>query len=89
MKKMYHYMLLALFTLGTCLTATAAAPSTYYNNAKNKSDQALMTALHNIIKGHTKRSYDQLKTDFKTTDCNGNIIIDRYSDSQFTYGTDF
>ena len=89
MKKMYHYMLLALFTLGTCLTATAAAPSTYYNNAKNKSDQALMTALHNIIKGHTKRSYDQLKTDFKTTDCNGSIIIDRYSDSQFTYGTDF
>ena len=89
MKKMYHYMLLALFSLGTCLTATAAAPSTYYNNAKNKSDQALMTALHNIIKGHTKRSYDQLKTDFKTTDCNGSIIIDRYSDSQFTYGTDF
>ena len=71
------------------MQVTAAVPSGYYNNAQNKSDQALMSALHQIIKGHTKRSYDQLKTDFKTTDCNGNIIIDRYSDSQFTYGTDF
>ena len=71
------------------IQATAAVPSGYYNNAQNKSDQALMSALHQIIKGHTKRGYDQLKTDFKTTDCNGNIIIDRYSDSQFTYGTDF
>ena len=71
------------------MTVTAAVPSGYYNNAKNKSDQALMSALHQIIRGHTKRGYDQLKTDFKTTDCNGNIIIDRYSTSQFTYGTDF
>lgn len=71
------------------MQATAAVPSGYYNNAKSKSDQALMSALHQIIKGHTKRSYDQLKIDFKTTDCNGNIIIDRYSDSQFTYDTDF
>ena len=46
-----------------------------------------MTALHNIIKGHTKRSYGQLWTDFKTTDCNGTAIIDRYSDSQFTWST--
>ena len=83
--KLFGLMLAALMGL----QATAAIPSGYYNNAKNKSDQALMSALHNIIKGHTKRSYDQLKTDFKTTDCNGNIIIDRYSDSQFTYATDF
>ena len=71
------------------MQVTAAVPSGYYNNAMNKSDQALISALHQIIKGHTKRSYDQLKTDFKTTDCNGNIIIDRYSTSQFTYSTDF
>ena len=79
--------LLLMLLIGMQLTA--AVPSGYYNNAKNKSDQALMSALHQIIRGHTKRSYDQLKTDFKTTDCNGNIIIDRYSDSQFTYSTDF
>ena len=59
------------------IQAVAAIPSGYYNNAQGKSDQALKTALHKIIKGHTKRSYDNLWTDFKTTDCNGNIIIDR------------
>ena len=71
------------------MQATAAVPSGYYNNAQNKSGQALISSLHQIIRGHTKRGYDQLKTDFKTTDCIGNIIIDRYSTSQFTYGTDF
>lgn len=79
--------LLLMILIG--MQVTAAVPSGYYNNAINKSDQALISALHQIIKGHTKRSYDQLKTDFKTTDCNGNIIIDRYSTSQFTYSTDF
>ena len=89
MKKNPRYLLLLLLAAVLGLTASAAVPSGYYNNAKNKSDKALMTALHNIIKGHTKRSYDQLKTDFKTTDCNGNIIIDRYSTTQFTYSSDF
>ena len=88
MKKNPRYLLLLLLAAVVGLTASAAAPSTYYNNAKNKSDQALMTALHNIIKGHTKRTYGQLWTDFKTTDCNGTTIIDRYSDSQFTWSTD-
>lgn len=88
MNKKLHYPLLLLAAI-VGMTAAAAVPSGYYNNAKNKSDRALMAALHSIIDGHTKRSYDQLKIDFKTTDCNGNIIIDRYSNSQFTYGTDF
>ena len=87
MKKNPRYLLLLLFTALLGLTASAAVPSGYYNNAKNKSDQALMTALHNIIKGHTKRSYNNLWSDFKTTDCNGNIIIDRYSNTQFIYST--
>ena len=88
MKIIFRNISLVLMML-ISMQVTAAVPSGYYNNAQNKSDQALMSALHQIIKGHTKRGYDQLKTDFKTTDCNGNIIIDRYSDSQFTYGTDF
>ena len=88
MKIIFRNISLVLMIL-ISMQVTAAVPSGYYNNAQNKSDQALMSALHQIIKGHTKRGYDQLKTDFKTTDCNGNIIIDRYSDSQFTYGTDF
>lgn len=85
MNKKRHYLLLLLAAI-VGMTAAAAVPSGYYNNAKNKSDKALMTALHQIINGHTKRSYDQLWSDFKSTDCNGNTIIDRYSTTQYTYG---
>lgn len=85
MNKKRHYLLLLLAAI-VGMTAAAAVPSGYYNNAKNKSDKALMTALHQIINGHTKRSYDQLWSDFKRTDCNGNTIIDRYSTTQYTYG---
>ena len=84
-EKRLHFFLMLVCLVG--LTASAAAPTNYYSNARGKSDQALMTALHNIIKGHTKRSYGQLWSDFKTTDCNGTTIIDRYSDSQFTWST--
>lgn len=87
MKKNLHYLVLTLVVLMS-IDVTAAVPSGYYNSALNKSDKALMTALHQAIKGHTKRSYQQLLTDFKTTDCNGTTIIDRYADTQFTYNTD-
>lgn len=84
-KKLNLFGLMLAVLMG--LQTNAAVPSGYYTNAQGKSDQALKMALHKIIKGHTKRSYDNLWTDFKTTDCNGNIIIDRYSDSQFIYNT--
>ena len=86
MRKNLHDLLL-LVALLVGLQATAAVPSGYYTSAQNKSNQALMVALHKIINGHTKRSYDDVFTDFKTTDCNGNTIIDRYSTTKFTYGT--
>ncbi len=87
MNKKLHYPLLLLAAI-VGMTAAAAVPSGYYNNAKNKSDRALMAALHSIIDGHTKRSYQQLWSDFKTTDCNGSTIIDRYSTTQYTYSSD-
>ena len=87
MNKKLHYLLLLLAAI-VGMTAAAAVPSGYYNNAKNKSDQALMAALHSIIDGHTKRSYQQLWSDFEKTDCNGTTIIDRYADTQYTYGSD-
>ena len=59
MKMYLRYLLLTLVAV-MGLQATAAVPSGYYDNAKNKSNKALMTALHTIIKGHTKRSYQQL-----------------------------
>lgn len=85
-KTLKHLLVLLAAIVG--LQATAAIPSNYYSSAQGKSDQALKTALHKIIKGHTKRSYQNLWTDFKSTDCNGNIIIDRYSTTQYTYSDD-
>ncbi len=87
MDKKLHYLLLLLAAI-VGMTAAAAVPSGYYNNANNKSDRALMAALHKIIQNHTKRSYQQLWSDFKSTDCNGTIIIDRYSTTQYTYSSD-
>ena len=85
-KKLNLFGLMLAVLVG--MQATASIPTGYYTSAQGKSDQALKTALHSIIKGHTKRSYNNLWTDFKKTDCNGNIIIDRYSTTQYTYGTD-
>ena len=68
------------------LQATAAIPNNYYNSALGKNDQELMSSLHKIVRGHYMIYYNKLWEKFKTTDCNGNIIIDRYSNSQFTYG---
>lgn len=84
-KKLNLFGLMLAVLVG--MQATASIPTGYYTSAQGKSDQALKTALHKIIKGHTKRSYDNLWTDFKKTDCNGTIIIDRYSNSQYTWQT--
>ena len=84
-KKLNLFGLMLAVLVG--MQATAAIPTGYYTSAQGKNDQALKTALHKIIKGHTKRSYDNLWTDFKKTDCNGTIIIDRYSNSQYTWQT--
>ena len=87
MKKNRLTLLLLVAALLVAMQAVAAVPSGYYDNAKNKSDQALMSALHQIIRGHTKRSYSNLWTDFKKTDCNGTTIIDRYSTTNYTYSS--
>lgn len=62
-------------------------PSGYYDPAEGKCGQALLLALHKIIRGHTKRTYDNLWTDYKTTDCDGTKILDMYSDCNFVYNT--
>ena len=86
MKKILHVIALAVAAL-IGLQATAAIPNGYYNTALGKTDQELMTSLHKIIRGHYRITYPNLWEKFKTTDCNGNIIIDRYSTTQYTYGT--
>lgn len=88
MKRISFHALAVMLALFTALQATAAVPTGYYSTASGKKDKALMVALHKIINGHAKKSYTNVWTAFKTTDCNGTTIIDRYSNSRFTYSTD-
>jgi len=65
--------------------ALAAAPASYYNNAKGKSDERLMSALCSIIRQHTEVSYSSglLKAFAKAdVDANG-YIIDIYSNCRY------
>ena len=88
MNKKLHFSLLLLLAMIVGLTATAAVPSGYYNGAVGKSDRELMLALHQKIHGHYEVYYSNLWEKFQTTDCNGTTIIDRYSNTQYTYKTD-
>lgn len=84
-KKLKQFLLLVFFGL-TVITfsyfsASAQIPTGYYNNASGLNGAPLKTALYNIIKGHTARSYDQLWSDFQTTDKKTNgKVWDMYSD---------
>lgn len=68
----------------------AQAPAGYYNNATGEG-YTLKTQLYNIIKGHTTKSYDALKSLYRQTDSNNgfqdkyyekdNTILDIYSEN--------
>lgn len=87
MKKILRNLLLMLVAMQG-LHLAAAIPSTYYNTALGKNDQALMSALNQIIDYHYVVYYRNNWSKFQQTDCNGLTIIDRYSNSQFTYYED-
>jgi endonuclease I len=56
-------------------------PPGYYDPANGLTGQALQTALHNIIKGHTWVNYNTLMTCFQSTDKKSpDIVWDMYSD---------
>lgn len=63
---------------------------TYYKAADGKSGSELKTAMYDIIKDHTERSYKQLWTDFYTTDKRSDgKVWDMYSSkTNYTFGTD-
>ena len=64
----------------------AQAPSGYYSSADGLTGDQLKAALHNIIKGHTVKSYDYLWTAYGTTDLRANgTIWDIYSNTNFAY----
>lgn len=60
--------------------AFSQIPAGYYDNATGKTGATLKTALFNIIKTHTVRTYSNLWTDFQTTDKrNDGYVWDMYS----------
>ena len=65
--------------------AWAAEPINYYNNALGKSDEALMTALRNIIRTHKEVSYGNgLLNAFAIADTDDKgYIIDIYSNCRY------
>lgn len=66
----------------------AQIPPGYYNTATG-TGATLKTALYNIIKTHTTRTYDNLWTDFQTTDVKPTgKVWDMYSNCTFTLVTD-
>ena len=76
--------LLPIWLLLTGLLATAQIPAGYYNNATG-TGYTLKTQLHNIIKNHTTKSYNQLYTCSQTSDRdyfyeNDGTILDMYSE---------
>lgn len=80
MKEKYRIIVFAgaLVLLSYCYSQP---PDGYYDAAFGKKKDALKTALKEIILSHTVRSYNNLWTDFKSTDNKGNNIVwDMYSD---------
>ena len=94
----------SMFRIGTILflllfsvaTAVAQPPAGYYLSADGKTGVELKQALHNIIKGHTVSTYDDLWTHFVSTDSRSDgKVWDMYSDVPggtppyvYTFGTD-
>ena len=82
-----HHILLTLILVFTSLGLFAQIPNGYYNNANGKTGDELKIALHNIIKGHTTVSYNNLISAYAYTDCKPNgKIWDMYSNYEFSLG---
>jgi endonuclease I len=70
-----------IFIWSLSFSVFAQIPAGYYDPADGLSGTTLQQALHNIIDGHTVRSYTQLWTDMQTTDKKANgKVWDMYSD---------
>jgi len=85
MNKPIRFIIMLAVTMFTTMTALAAAPSDYYDNAKGKQGEALMTALRNIIRNHTEVSYTSgLLRAFAIADTDDEgYIIDIYSNCRY------
>ena len=81
--------LITLLFIFITIHVFAVEPSGYYNTAIGKINAALKTQLSTIVGPHTERSYDNLWTDFQTTDKRPDgKVRDIYSNTtNYTFGT--
>ena len=80
MKRILLTLALAATVLAVVAKDPRPCPADYYSNALNKSDQALLTALYNIITTHTNIGYDGLWEAYEDTDTDSRgYYIDMYS----------
>ncbi len=87
MNRHFLLKLWASFLLLLITSVLQAQPDGYYNTATG-TGATLKTQLYNIINNHTVRTYDQLWTDFQTTDDNvSGKVWDMYSNCTFTFIT--
>ena len=85
MKKTFISLILSLFTW----VLFGQIPSGYYDSANGLSGEALRSALHDIIDGHSVISYNGLWNAYRTTDKKANgKVWDTYSNCDFTFGSD-
>ena len=87
MKRILLTLIMTVMALAAIAKDPTPCPSGYYDNALNKSDQALLTALYNIITSHTNIGYDGLWAAYTDTDTNSDgYYIDMYSNyDKYTY----
>ena len=66
----------------------AQYPVGYYDTTKGASGKNLKTAMHKVIQSHVARTYDNLWTDFRTTDCREDgKVWDMYSSTtHYSFG---
>jgi endonuclease I len=88
-----------IYFLANLTLTWAQVPADYYDGISG-SGYTLKTNLHNLIKGHTSRTYSDLWTDMQSTDNDGvyendGSVLDMYSENptgtdpyNFTWGSD-
>ena len=84
MKHTYLFLATLLFSGAT---ASAEAPSGYYDDCENRGGKSLLEALHSTITQHTTVSYSGLWDLYHTSDVDDNgKIWDMYSTKRWTPG---
>lgn len=84
------YTLLAIVCTHTISWGAQEITADYYDAIDGKKERSIKTALQSVIDNHTQRSYKQLWTDFRTTDCRPDgRVWDMYSNiTNYVFGTD-